>query len=105
MIDGSDGLLADVGHLARASGVQIDIDTGRLPGDPALAAAATALGRAGVLDWLLTGGEDHALAATFPAGRALPSYWTVIGQVRSGHGVLVNGNQVAGRAGWNHFSD
>src|SRR6266704_1001885 len=69
------------------------------------ATAATALGRPGVLDWVLTGGEDHALAATFPAGRALPSHWTVIGQVRAGQGVLVNGSTVAGRAGWNHFSD
>jgi len=105
MIDVSDGLLADAGHLARASGVQIDIGTGRFPEGPALAAAATALGRPGVLDWVLTGGEDHALAATFPAGRALPSHWTAIGQVRAGQGVLVNGNTVAGRAGWNHFSD
>jgi thiamine-monophosphate kinase len=105
MIDVSDGLLADAGHLARASGVQIDIDTGRLPGNPALAAAATALGRPGALDWVLTGGEDHALAATFPAGRELPGYWTVIGQVREGQGVLVNGSAVTGRAGWKHFGD
>jgi len=103
MIDVSDGLLADAGHLARASGVQIDIDSGRLPANPALAAAATALGRPGVLDWVLTGGEDHALAATFPAGRELPPGWTVIGQVRGGHGVLVNGKAVTGRPGWDHF--
>ena len=103
MIDVSDGLLADAGHLARASGVQIDIGTDRFPGNPALTAAATALGRPGPLDWVLTGGEDHALAATFPAGRELPGNWTVIGQVREGRGVLVNGNAVTGRAGWNHF--
>jgi thiamine-monophosphate kinase len=105
MIDVSDGLLADAGHLARASGVQIDIGTARLPGHPGLTAAAAALGRDGVLDWMLTGGEDHALAATFPPGRALPPYWTVIGQVRAGQGVLVDGNQMTGRAGWKHFGD
>jgi thiamine-monophosphate kinase len=103
MIDVSDGLLADAGHLARASGVQIDIDPGLFPGDPGLAAAAASLGLPGTQDWVLTGGEDHALAATFPPGCALPAYWTVIGQVRAGQGVLVNGNPVTGRAGWNHF--
>ena len=90
MIDISDGLLADLGHIAAASGVLIDVASARLsPGD-ALRAAASALPArapknrvqprpAGALAWVLTGGEDHALAATFPPGTALPSRWTVIG--------------------------
>ena len=36
------------------------------------------------LEWVLTGGEDHALVATFPPGTALPARWRVIGEVRDG---------------------
>jgi thiamine-monophosphate kinase len=72
MIDVSDGLLADLGHIAQASGVLIDVDPALLPAGGDLAAAAAALGRPGPLDWILTGGEDHALAATFPPGISLP---------------------------------
>jgi len=52
---------------------------------------------------VLAGGEDHALAATFPPDVALPPGWAVAGQVRAGQGVLVNGEPFAGAAGWNHF--
>jgi len=116
MIDISDGLLADLGHIASASGVLIDLSSDRLNPGAGLQAAARALhpffGRtergsgpqhAQALAWVLTGGEDHALAATFPPATALPTGWDLIGTVREGDGVTVDGQPWAGSAGWDHF--
>jgi len=103
MIDISDGLVADLNHVADASGVLIDIETARLPDDPAMRSAAAALG-VDWLRWMLTGGEDHALAATFPPGTGLPGHWSVIGTVRPGHGVTLNSRPAEGRNGWDHFA-
>lgn len=102
MIDISDGLLQDIGHIAEASGVCVNIETASLPGTGPLEAVAGLL-HADWQDWALTGGEDHALAATFPAGTELPAGWTVIGAVRVGSGVLVNSQRRAGAGGWDHF--
>ena len=49
--------------------------------DGPLQQVATALG-GDPLAWVLTGGEDHALLATFPPDTALPDGWTAIGTVR-----------------------
>lgn len=103
MIDVSDGLLADLGHVARASGVTLDV---RAPEVPArLADVGAALG-VDPVHWLLTGGEDHALAATFPPDVTLPEGWTAIGTAREGAPeVLVRGRPyTGGPAGWDHFA-
>ncbi|MGI8813840.1 MAG: thiamine-phosphate kinase [Pseudonocardia sp.] len=102
MIDISDGLLADVGHLASASGVAADVHSAALAVPHALAEAAAAVD-ADPVRWLLTGGEDHALVATFPAGAALPAGWSPIGVVRAGSGVSVDGRAYSGVSGWDHF--
>lgn len=102
MIDISDGLLADLGHIAEASDTRLDVRRQRLPGTAALAEAAVRLG-ADWHQWALTGGEDHALAAAFPSPADVPPTWSVIGEVSRGQGVTVDGAPWRGVAGWDHF--
>lgn len=101
LTDVSDGLLADLGHIARASGVSIDVRQAALA-DAELAALAGTLD-ADAAQWILTGGEDHAFAATFPANTAPPPGWRVIGDVRAGAGVTVDGAGYTGGTGWESF--
>jgi thiamine-monophosphate kinase len=102
MIDVSDGLVADLGHIAAASHVSLHVAAASLPGVAPLATAAQGLG-ADWRQWALAGGEDHALAATFPVDRDVPRGWTVIGSARQGSGVLVDDQEWRGVAGWDHF--
>jgi thiamine-monophosphate kinase len=102
MIDISDGLIADLGHVATASRVAIDLDKGAFEVPPQMRDAAQALGT-DPYQWVLGGGEDHALVATFPEGTTLPDGFTTIGRVVDGSGVTVDGKPHKGPAGWDHF--
>ncbi|WP_246098208.1 thiamine-phosphate kinase [Rhodococcus spelaei] len=103
MTDVSDGLVADLGHMCTASGVGIDLDSSLLEPATELRAAAAALD-VDARHWVLTGGEDHALAATFPTEAVLPEGWRRIGEVRAGAGVTVDGQSWTGAGGWQSFS-
>ena len=102
MIDVSDGLLADLGHVARASEVRLDVRSTSFEVPARLADVGRALG-VDPLHWVLTGGEDHALVAAFPADP--PEGWTVIGRVLTGEAaVLVDGRAYEAAQGWDHFA-
>ena len=102
MTDVSDGLLADLGHIATASGVLIKVSKEALgPDRDGLTEAAAVTGE-NAWDWVFGGGEDHALVATFPG--AAPAGWRVIGRVHDGApAVLVDGQAWQGNAGWQSY--
>lgn len=109
MADVSDGLLADLTHIARASHVAVDVESAALAVPPRLTEVAAALGR-DPLTWLLTGGDDHALVATFPPGTDLPAPWQRIGTVLESRGldsplpaVTVDGAAYDAAPGYAHF--
>ncbi|MEQ4566246.1 thiamine-phosphate kinase [Paenarthrobacter sp. CAP02] len=109
MLDISDGLLRDGNRLASASGVILDFDPTALKAYAVpLEPAATLLG-ADAMSWVLGGGEDHGLLATFPAGIQLPEGFTAIGSVQAvveppGSGIRIAGH-AADTVGWDHFAD
>jgi thiamine-monophosphate kinase len=97
-MDVSDGLVGDLGKLAAVSGVRAEIETGRLPLSNAAYDAIRS--KPGLLESVLTGGDDYEVLAAIPeshfavfaeaAGKAgVPV--AVIGRFGPGEGVSVVG--------------
>ena len=107
MLDVSDGLLRDAERIARASGVVLDlVGPAVFAADLAALAPAAAALALDADEWVMTGGEDHGLLATFPPGEPLPQGFVAVGVVaRTSQvpGVLVAGEPWAGGSGWDHF--
>ncbi|HZC26094.1 MAG TPA: thiamine-phosphate kinase, partial [Actinopolymorphaceae bacterium] len=96
---------------ARASGVRIDLDSSALEIAEPLQAVAAAIG-VDPLSYVLTGGEDHALAGTFGPEVALTTRWRRVGRVCEPSGseggaegdlVTVDGVAYTGPTGHDHF--
>lgn len=106
MVDLSDGLAADAGHLAAASGVALTIRLESLPLDPAVGAEALAAGEAPAA-FAARGGEDYELLVTLPPGvDGVPeTVLSRIGTVEAGAGVrLLLGGRAVAIAGYDHFA-
>lgn len=110
-LDISDGLLADCGHIAKASQVSLQVELDRLPLSAALQAF---FGHAGAQQAALAGGDDYVLAFTLPEAELEPlraAGWPihVVGRAGTGAGVsLVDGqgqNITPTTRGYQHFRE
>jgi len=111
--DVSDGLLADVGHVANASGLRVTMDRELVPLSRPARRAVQRL--PGLWSTVLAGGDDYELvlavpprreAALLKAARAVRLLVTRIGRFDRGRGVELRsgGRKLAiERTGWDHF--
>lgn len=116
MIDISDGLSRDSGHVARMSGVKLTIDLAAIPVEPAVLEYASARG-IDPLAYAAASGEEYELLVTLPPERvgeataacaAIGVRLSQIGSVSDtdGEGVAVSVDQTGGVveiAGFDHF--
>jgi thiamine-monophosphate kinase len=99
-VDVSDGLMADLGHIASASGVRIQVEGERVP----LSAALRSLWGEDAVLRAVSCGDDYQIAFTAPASQA--GAFTRIGQVVAGQGVslTIGGQEIAlPKSGYRHF--
>jgi thiamine-monophosphate kinase len=101
MLDVSDGLGKDLFRIAKASGVAIEIYSKDLLGFEAMLELPAQSLDVNPRQWVLSGGEDHSLLATFPPSAEIPRSFKVIGKVleTAEPAVLLDGKP-ADLSGW-----
>jgi thiamine-monophosphate kinase len=103
MIDVSDGLVQDLGHLCGASALGANLEATALRPEATFDAAARAIGAA-PLELVLGGGEDYALVLTVPADIELNLQSARrIGQMVARAGITLDGAPIACHGGHQHF--
>lgn len=116
MIDLSDGLVGDAGHIAAESGAALRIEAGSIPLAKGVAEAAAAAGR-DPLELAVSGGEDYELLVSLPGhqlaeasirlGEAAETTLTPIGEVVTGQGVEIRlpGGGLLETQAFDHFAE
>ena len=99
MLDISDGLAKDAARIAKASGVKLTINKQSLDGYCARLDDVADRLEVKSIDWVLFGGEDHSLLATFPESSTIPRSFKPIGRVEAGEGVYLD-KEVLPVRGW-----
>lgn len=105
MLDISDSLVKDASRIAEKSQVCISINSSDLIGFAAVLEQAALRLNAQAMDWVLFGGEDHGLLATFPNTNQVPKGFKVIGTVKPKNQDLVqlDGSAIEAR-GWDSIT-
>ncbi len=109
MLDVSDGLALDARRIAVASGCAVRLDPGAIAREARDLIDLDAVVGDHAADFVLAGGEDHALLAAFPPGAPLPEGFRVLGTIAeaggAAPGVLLGDRPYEELGGWDPYAD
>ena len=102
------GLIRVAGRMAKASHVNLELESSALQDFALRLEAASELTGTDPMSWVLYGGEDFGLLAAFPQGLEIPGEFNVIGVTKPANGrravVKVDGKVAKPETGFDHFA-